>query len=496
MSLKFEHVELSKNNFTILYDLSFEITENTVIFGESGSGKSTLLDAIAGKVFPSKGKITKNSSKKIISVGRDYSFHKLVGPVYQYYQQRFNSQDAELGPTVYEVLQNQVSPVGTINENSVELPPPLYQEEWLKEIVKKMHLEPLLQQKITSLSNGETRRTLIANALLKKPDVLLLDNPFTGLDVLSRKELKNLLSNLDEMLIVLVANPVDVPDGFENLIFLKNGTHSYFGKRENFIPQEKESWKIDHKLLKEIERLSIPQFCDFDTAIKIKNGQVKYGAKLVLQDIDWEVKRTEKWALMGPNGSGKSSLLSLITGDNPQCYQNQLFLFDKKRGSGESIWDLKKKMGFVSPELHQYFTKNIEVWKVVASGFFDSAGLFQKLTDHQLALTHLYLKLINIFDLKDRNLFQLSFGQQRLVFLARALVKNPPLLILDEPCQGLDYNQMVFFRTILNEIAVHQNKTLVFVTHYEDEIPACVNLRLDLFEGREHNHKLKKLTTD
>jgi molybdate transport system ATP-binding protein len=177
--------------------------------------------------------------------------------------------------------------------------------------------------------------------------------------------------------------------------------------------------------------------------------------------------------------------LSLITGDNPQCYQNQLYLFDQKRGSGESIWDLKKKMGFVSPELHLYFNKNSTVWKVVASGFFDSAGLFQKLTEQQLELTQLYLKLVNLAEVKDRKLNQLSFGQQRLVFLARALVKNPALLILDEPCQGLDYNQMVFFRTVLNEIAVHQNKTLVFVTHYKNEIPVCVNNRLNLSEGKE-----------
>jgi molybdate transport system ATP-binding protein len=485
MPIKFENVELSKNNFTILSEISFEIDENTVIFGESGSGKSTLLDAFAGKVFPSKGKITKDSNKKIISVGRDYSFHKLVGPVYQYYQQRFNSQDAELGPTLYEVLQNQVIPVGTVDENSVELPPTLYQADWLYEIVKKMHLEHLLQQKITSLSNGETRRTLIANALLKKPDVLLLDNPFTGLDVNSRNELKNLLSNLQGMQIILIANPVDVPDGFENLIFLESNCIAYIGKKDNFILKEKETWRIDHKLLNEIEKLSSSQFCDFETAIKITNGNVKYGNKLVLQKINWEVKKGEKWALMGPNGSGKSSLLSLITGDNPQCYQNQLYLFDKKRGSGESIWDLKKKMGFVSPELHQYFNKNINVWKVVASGFFDSAGLFQKLTENQVLLSDLYLKLVNLFDQKERKLNQLSFGQQRLVFLARALVKNPALLILDEPCQGLDYNQMVFFRTILNDIAVHQNKTLVFVTHYEDEIPVCVNSRINLFEGKE-----------
>ena len=491
MSIVFKNVEISKNNFTILSDFNFQLenNENVVVLGESGSGKSTFLDAIAGTVFPTKGKIEKDKSKKIVSVNRDYSFHRLVGPVYQYYQQRFNSQDAELGPTVYEVLQNLVVPVGTINENSVEQNLPQYSEDWLNEIVEKLKLEHLLHQKITSLSNGETRRTLIANALLKMPDILLLDNPFTGLDVKSRTELKLLLSDFTETQIILVANAHDIPEKFEKVLFIENGKVSFSGKLTDFVPKPSKAYSIDAEILKKIESLSIAQFSNFETAIKVSDGYVKYGSKLVLQDINWEVKKGEKWALMGPNGSGKSSLLSLITGDNPQCYQNQLFLFDKKRGSGESIWDLKKKMGFVSPELHLYFNKNSTVWKVVASGFFDSAGLFQKLTEQQLELTKLYLRLVNLAELKDRKLNQLSFGQQRLVFLARALVKNPALLILDEPCQGLDYNQMVFFRKILNEIAIHQNKTLLFVTHYEDEIPSCIKKRLNLFEGKELNNQ-------
>lgn len=487
MLVKFNGVEISKNHFAILSDLDFVIepNHNLVIIGGSGSGKSTFLDAISGKVFPTKGRIDKDKSKKIVSVNRDYSFHRLVGPVYQYYQQRFNAQDADLGPTVYEILQNQILPVGTVDEKSVDLNPPLYTEEWLFEVVNKLKLRHLLYQKITSLSNGETRRTLIAHALLKKPDVLLLDNPFTGLDVNSRSELRILLSSLVNTQIILVCNIADIPLGFENVLYIEKGAVIYYGKKADFILKGQIPHSVDQLLLDKIETLSPPQFEDFDIAIKISDGYVKYGERLVLQEINWEVKKGEKWALMGPNGSGKSSLLSLITGDNPQCYQNKLYLFDKKRGSGESIWDLKKKIGFVSPELHLYFNKISTVWKVVASGFFDSTGLFQKISDTQLALTNMYLELVGLAEFKDRKLNQLSFGQQRLVFLARALVKNPALLILDEPCQGLDYNQMVFFRTILNDISTHLNKTLLFVTHYEDEIPACINKRLNLFEGKE-----------
>ncbi len=483
MPIAFNHVSIVKNNFTVLEDINISLEGNLLIIGESGSGKSTLLDALASKVFPTKGTITKSGITKVTLVNRDYSFHKIVGGVYQYYQQRFNSHDAAVGPTVYEILQNQILPVGTVDLASVTLREPTYTDDWVNEVCESLHIKHLLNQKITSLSNGETRRTLLAYTLLQKPEVLLLDNPFTGLDVEARQLLKEILSTLKN--VFLVCSLADAPKGFNRLIAIKNGKVIFDGQIQDYPINRKTTFILNSDLLAKIQKKQPTVNNDFNTAIKINNGNVSYFGKNVLQGINWEVKRGERWALMGPNGSGKSSLLSLITADNPQCYQNDIVLFDRQRGSGESIWDIKSKMGFVSPELHLYFNKHQLVWRTMASGFFDTAGLFRKITEEQDGLIDDYLELLNISNLKNRPLSQLSFGQQRLVFLARALVKNPPLLILDEPCQGLDYNQMVFFREMLNEIAIKQNKTMVFVTHYKDEIPACVTCCLNLFEGRE-----------
>jgi molybdate transport system ATP-binding protein len=483
--IKVENVSLIRSQFTLLNNINFELTEGQkwLVTGKSGSGKSSLLDLLAGTAFPTKGKIIKNAPLKIKEVGRDYSFHRIVGKAYQYYQQRYNSQDAEIGPSVWEVLQNRILPLGTTNPNSVSLPKPQYEENWLSQIAQIMHIDYLFDRKITSLSNGETRRTLIAYTLLQRPDVLLLDSPFTGLDIVNRKLLKTILCQIDLKGLVIVSSLNDCPECVTHLLKMEKGEILNCGPLFKVgLSEENHPENID---LSKAGFLKQETKNDFEYAIKLKRGWVKYGDKEVLKNINWEVKKGEKWALTGPNGSGKSSLLSLIIADNPQAYQNNLILFDRKRGTGESIWDLKRKTGFVSPELQQYFPKNQTVAKVIGSGFFDSAGLFRKLDNEQNQKIKQIADLLKLADLLDRPISQLSQGQQRMIFLARALVKNPPLLILDEPCQGLDYNQMVFFRETLNTICTETDKTLVFVTHYEEEIPACVNKRICLSDGHQ-----------
>lgn len=487
MTFQLQNVTLQKGNHTILSELNWQINagEHWTIIGGNGSGKSTLLDTLGGKLFPRKGKIEKPPYQDIVLIPRDYSFHRVVGSVYQYYQQRFQSIGSEIAPTVWEILQNQVKPLGTVDDKSVALPPLTYDEDFLQKQAKRFRINHLLNRPVVTLSNGETRRTLITYAFLQQPKVLLLDSPFIGLDVASRENLHELLNEVSQHAqLIFVGSVADMPACTTHIFELvSEKTHRIHKKPfpEN-LSGIGSSVFLDQQLLAKIKTKLC--FSNFETAVAFRNTVVRYSGVNVVDNVSWMVKRGERWALMGANGSGKSTLLSLIVGDNPQAYRNDFDLFDRKRGTGESIWDIKKRIGYVSPELHLYFNRQTVVWKAVASGLFDTAGLFKTLTEIELELVNDYLKLLHIEHLADRLVNELSSGEQRLVFLARALVKNPPLLILDEPCQGLDFNHMVQFRELVNNLVLELGKTLIYVTHYEEEIPNCVTQRLVLTNGK------------
>ena len=208
---------------------------------------------------------------------------------------------------------------------------------------------------------------------------------------------------------------------------------------------------------------------------------VKYGDKVILNKVNWQIIPGERWALLGANGAGKSTLLSLINGDNPQAYANDIVLFDKKRGTGESIWDIKSKIGFMSPELHQYFPTDNSCLQVIESGCYDTLGLFRPSQKTKADTALRWMKALEIEKYARVLLKNTPASAQRLCLLARALIKNPDLLIFDEPCQGLDAHQQQHFKNLVDTICRLSNVTLIYVTHYQNEIPESVSrvLRLD-----------------
>src|SRR5579862_789342 len=475
--LELYHVSVLAGGTKCLNDISLSIHQNEqwAIVGTSGSGKTLLANTLAGKnvytgridyYFPAK----KNAKNAICIVEQQNRFKNLFNTSDLYYQQRFNSYDSEQTKTVRQELEDHFSDAN-FNDN-----------EWLD----VLHIRNLLDEPLIQLSNGENKRLQLAIALFEHPELLILDAPFVGLDVEGRKTLRDILQTISKKGVhfLLVTSFHEIPESITNIAFLDKGKLIFADQKINFrgdrIPA-KEKNKLNAVLLKSLKSKTEN---DFNVAISMVNVNVKYGEKQILSGINWEVKKGECWNLTGPNGAGKSTLLSLITADNPQAYANEIYLFDKRRGSGETIWDIKKKLGFISPELHLYFDYSATCFEVVASGMFDTIGLFRHITEQENQNILRWLKLFQVENLRLKRLSQLSVSEQRITLLARALIKMPSLLILDEPCQGLDDEQIDYFTDHIDQVCKAFETTMVYVSHYQNQVPACVNRFLQLENGK------------
>lgn len=491
--ISLQNIFVRKFDSIVLSNINWQINagENWAIIGPNGSGKTILLDILAGKWPILKGTIEygwKGTLRENVElVSNDYSFNKIVNAGAEYYQQRFYAYESERAPTLRAILTNQLKPIGTVDDKSVVLPPLQVSETDLEKITQLLSITHLLDHPFVTLSNGETRRMLIAKSLLKKPKVLLLDNAFNGLDVLSREVLRNALQELSDtgVTIIMATTANEIPSCITDVLELEAGQIASTKSVDNFQQADTTSHQWPQPDPEKLRHFGSPEFTDFKYALDLRHINVRYGTEQILKDVSWKIKKGEKWALSGPNGSGKSTLLSIITADNPQRFANDFDLFDKKRGGiGASIWDIKQKIGHVSPELHLYFPRNTTVFKTIASGFFDATGVFfKKLSAEQIERVHEVAELLHVHDLLEKDFSQLSKGQQRMVLLSRALVKNPPLLILDEPCQGLDVDAIEYFKSVVNAICETQDRTLIYVSHYPNEIPSCVTKALKLQNG-------------
>jgi len=373
-------------------------------------------------------------------------------------QQRYNSSDSEDSYTVREEL----------GELDVA--------EW----VSVFGLEPLIDKPLLQLSNGENKRLQIVKALGQQPDWLLLDNPYLGLDVKGRAILSAGLAQLKAKGIrfILFLSGGDVPEFVTNVYHL-SGQYPIIPMLKHGAIKYTDNPMLQHGEEKNNPWLKPGDVGDFPI-VSLRNVTIRYGSKTILDQFSWTINRGERWVLKGPNGAGKSTLLSLITADNPQSYSQDISLFGRQRGSGESIWDIKRNIGYVSPEMHLYFKETGTCFAVVASGLFDLLGVTRKVNAEQTEAVMRTLSKFGLEHLSERSFHTLSTGEQKMILIARAFVKNPPLLILDEPCQGLDQEQVNLLKGVIDELAANTDMTLIFVSHYSEDVPESVDKELSL----------------
>jgi molybdate transport system ATP-binding protein len=314
------------------------------------------------------------------------------------------------------------------------------------------------------MSSGEQKKTLLRHILESKPDYIILDNPFDSLDHSFQKELKNLLLEVsgDFIFIQLVSRITDILPFINQFTRLNGDRLDPIGGMPTFIKPQSDF------LNGKIPAAIVPIRIDNELLIAFKNVSVSYEDKAILFNINWTVKKGEFWQLIGNNGSGKSTLLSMITGDNPKAYGQNILLFGKRKGTGESVWDIKQKLGYFSPGMTYKFSGRFTMEQMLISGFNDSIGLYTKPTEVQKRKAKEWLKLLNLWPEKDMLFADSSLGQKRLIMTVRAMVKHPPLLILDEPTTGMDDEAAALLVVLVNKIAKETDTTIIFVSHRDE----------------------------
>lgn len=444
--------------------------ESWVFIGDHESGAAALLKLIAEKIALPAGSVTLVGNSpfgrnRIAGyVPQNFHLRGLSNTAASFYQQRFNLSGEEDADTVQRYLL----------DTATKVPP----GHWTyTKVIDRFRLQPLVDKQLLLLSNGETRRVLIAAALIRNPMVLLLDYPLTGLDVETRMDIHQLLR--EEMnngvQVVMTSSTSEIPEGVTHI--------AVFDQHKVVVAVPRAAFDITQHISFREPRIDVGAITSllkkvhdrYEVIVSMTNALVKYGDKTILKEVNWTIKQGERWALLGRNGAGKSTLLSLINGDNPQAYANQIVLFDRRKGGGESIWSIKEKIGYVSPEMYRYFPGGQRCIDVVASSFRDIAGRVSAPTATQLEKCAKWLDVLGLSEFADSAFDVTPANTQRLCLLARALVKDPVLLILDEPCEGLDALQQLHFISLINVICQHSDVTMIYVSHYADQIPSVVN---------------------
>ena len=455
--------------------------EHIAIVGPNGGGKSMFVDIIVGRhplLMHDPEYDFAPSQKPMVSDNIKYiTFRDTYGGDNDrtyFLQQRWNQLEIdENTPVVKDKLEEAYQMAGDDTPERRDLQQHIY---------KLFHMEHLLDKYTILLSSGELRKFKLASTLFSEPRVLIMDNPFIGLDADTRDQLKALLKTLAQeralQIILVLSKSDDIPDFITHVVEVKDmrvlpkvSKQQYLDSRAP-MPQRVLSPELEQAI---VDLPVSERDYHAQEVVKMNKVRIQYGERIILKDLDWTVNNGERWALSGQNGAGKSTLLSLVCADNPQSYACDIALFGNPRGSGESIWDIKKHIGYVSPELHRSYQRDLPAIRIVASGLMDSVGLYVKPKEEDMDKCRFWMKVFGLEGMEDRGFLKLSSGEQRLVLLARAFVKDPELLILDEPLHGLDNRNRRLVKDVIEAFCKRQNKTMIMVTHYKEELPSCID---------------------
>ncbi|MFV0476866.1 MAG: ATP-binding cassette domain-containing protein [Parahaliea sp.] len=482
--LKINQLSLVYKALPVLKEINWSIItgQQWACIGPNGAGKTSLARVISGQEKHFSGKIER--SPTLLAQGVAYVCFEQAKALCEHDSKmddsEFRADASDPGTRVCDLILAGKQP-----------------DSHFKHWVERLQIGHILERGLRYISTGEMRKTLLLTAILARPRLLILDSPTDGLDRNSQQEMSRIIAELqqsDTAVLLLCRSLGDIPGHTSDLLVLDEGRILSQGAIDEVLAQA-EVQRLMNPSLPALAALppALPRpysLPDSTPLLKLRNVSVSYGELKVLDNINWTFERHQHCAISGPNGCGKTTLLSLITGDNHKAYGQDITLFGLRRGSGESVWDIKQKYGVLDTNLHLNFKQRMAVLEVVVSGFFDSIGLYDNWADPQKQSALAWLHALGLGNLSKERFDTLSFGLQRMVLLARAMVKSPAILILDEPTLGLDSFHRALILRAIDHIAKYSDTRILFVSHSAGEVPACINQFLT-FEAHEKHYQIQ-----
>lgn len=475
--------------------------EHWAVVGPNGSGKSTLLRGLWGG-WPVCAGTLDYAFERTAAYQRHFYFatpeeavthvgfaeqRECIRRHLHFMQERWYSGAEHDAPTVAEFLSWEH--IRGIIPFQVDAQPPdaVRYARWRASAIRLLRLAPLQERRLHLLSNGEWRRVLMARALMQAPAVLVLDDPFAGLDGEAQARLQQHLQHLfrgRRPVILAVSQLAQIPHGITHVLGVRHDRIVFQGR----WPQSRRRVAALFETQPRRSCRAIPargrRGETAEVVLQCRRVNITLGGRRIIRDLDWTVRAGEQWALLGPNGAGKSTLAGVIAGDVPQAYSQDIAFCGRPRDAGGDLWQHKHRIGFFAPELLAQFPEQLRVLDAVCSGHFDTLGLYQRCPAKVRAQARYWLAQVRLAAAARQPLCALSEGEQRLVLLARAFVKAPPLLILDEPFQNLDAAHRSRLWRSLAQLTARHPTTLLLITHRADDLPPTITHVLRLVRGR------------
>jgi molybdate transport system ATP-binding protein len=461
--------------------------ERWLLLGANGAGKTVLLKLLRGDLWPT-------------PTGREARRYRFDSGDVDTQPQAAFERIAYLGPERQDryarhgskLTVEQVVLTGFDDSDWPLQPATTAQRRRIDTLLRQVALHGVARRPLLTLSYGQRRRALLARALVREPDVLLLDEALNGLDVGGRRYFTRALRiavPARTAWILASHRSADARDvAATHQATLADGRLVHAGALDDGIS----GVRVGRN-----SRLAAPQVRGRDSTgqagrrvlFRVERARVYRDANPVIGAFDWTLVEGEHWHVRGANGSGKSTLVALLYGD----------LWPMHGASLERRWrsaaDWKRRVGLVSPDLQAtYAATACTVREIVTSGLYDSVGLGEPATPAASRRVTRELARWGLDDLAERRARELSYGQLRRALVARAFVRRRRLYLFDEPFDGLDTDARQRLRARLDAAVERERATLVLASHHDEDVPAYVRGRLTMRRGRAPVAELRAAT--